>query len=119
MATQFLSKGLHLLSLSTDTAIHGERQADHDLPDLVLSGNVDDGFDILTLITAVKNGERARQYATRITESYTNPPIANVQSQTARDCASNNKRGSRRPIYIRLFVSRRASSSFSLYLPPA
>ena len=51
----------------------------------MLVDNAENSLYVCGIITAVDNGQRAGQYALRVAESDTNPLIANIQSQTARD----------------------------------
>ena len=79
MVTELFGKGFYLLRLLTDNAFHGERQTDDNPPDLVLSNDSDNNLNVVWLISAVDDGERASQNTLGVTEGYSNPLIANIK----------------------------------------
>ena len=66
MALQFRNEVTDLFGLGTQAAIHGERQADDNPPDVIFTGNIDNRFYICRAVLPRNNGQRTGQNAKRV-----------------------------------------------------
>jgi hypothetical protein len=80
----------------------------------MLVNNINDSLNIRFFTLAVNDSKGTSQYALRVTESHSNPLIANIKTQATRDIYLQAIQAQ-----IKLLTSFRASSNLSLYLPPA
>ncbi len=86
ITAQFLGKGLYLLRLFTQATIHGARQTDYNLFNLVLVNNLKDSLDIGIIIFTVNNSQRTGNYAPGVAERHPNPSIPDIKTKTTRSC---------------------------------
>ena len=85
MGAELSGKDFDFLRLHPHTAIHGKRQTDYDLPDLMLANDANNSLYVCLVMAAVDNGQRAGQYTQRVAERHPNPFVTNIKSQATRD----------------------------------
>lgn len=84
MMAQFRGEVFYLFCLLAQAAVHGQGQTYDNSPGLVLADDIDNSLQGGTFVFTIDDSQRAGQYALRVAESYPNPAVPDIKSQSAR-----------------------------------